>query len=507
MNQATHNTGNGGYGQPLRQLDKIAPGETASSLSDVKKSLVTFQTAEGLEMQGVPAHVTRYVVAFELYNPNVVPRLSEVLNEFKIILQDRTIYSGRSVVRNVVDVGSAVVCEVTLDETHWMEVEAGLNMTHNGQLVKEFNTFLNEWQKFYKVRSEFKVVIADMQTFLTDLRLWLDQVELQIRASPSAAWAQLERRVIDSLAEPAIRGIDAFIDRFEAIAAGLEVELQPAHRAYLRRQLHPLVLSSPFAYRAFHKPLGYAGDYQLVDMMVRAPYEGGTLFAKIMNVWLLGQLPSQAHRNRVAYLERKLLEETARVNGQGRTARIFNLGCGPAAEVQRFFAEERISERADLTLLDFNQETLQHLHKALREIEHKLSRRLSVRLVKKSVYQILREAGRTARRGSENQYDFIYCAGLFDYLSDNVCKQLMNIFYEMLGPGGLLLATNVNDALNISRPFRYSMEYILDWHLIYRSRNRVAALAPEGAVADDVVVKAEDTGTNVFLEVRKPSHA
>ncbi len=507
MNQATNSDGNGKNGQQLRQIEKLAPDETASSLTDVKESLVTFQTAEGPELHGVPTRVTRYTVVFELYNPSVTPRLSEVLGEFKIVLQDRTIYSGRSVVRSVVNVGSTVVCEVTLNEAHWMDVQAGLNMAHNGQLVKEFNTFLNEWQKIYKVLPEFKVVVADMQTFLTDLRLWLDQVELQIRASPSVAWAQLERRVIDGLAEPAIRGIDAFIDRFETIAAGLDAELQPAHRAYLRRQLHPLVLSSPFAYRAFHKPLGYAGDYQVVDMMVRPPYEGGTLFAKIINVWLLGQLPSQAHRNRVAYLERKLVEETARVRAQGRTARIFNLGCGPAAEIQRFFVEQRISEDADLTLLDFNQETIQNLQKALKEIEHKLCRRFSVHLVKKSVHQILKEAGRTARHRPEDQYDFIYCAGLFDYLSDSVCKLLMNIFYQMLGPGGLLLVTNVNDALNTSRPFRYSMEYILDWHLIYRSRNRVAALVPEGVAADDVAVKADDTGTNVFLEVRKPNDA
>jgi extracellular factor (EF) 3-hydroxypalmitic acid methyl ester biosynthesis protein len=160
-----------------------------------------------------------------------------------------------------------------------------------------------------------------------------------------------------------------------------------------------------------------------------------------------------------------------------------------------------------LTLLDFNQETLQYLQKALKEIEHKLGRRCSIRFVKKSVRQILREAGRTAQRAPGDYYDFMYCAGLFDYLSDNVCKQLMNIFYEMLAPGGLLLATCVNDALNASRPFSCSMEYLLDWHLIYRRRNQVAALAPDGAAADDVAVSAEGTGTNLFLEVRKPNHA
>ena len=107
----------------------------------------------------------------------------------------------------------------------------------------------------------------------------------------------------------------------------------------------------------------------------------------------------------------------------------------------------------------------------------------------------------------ENQYDFIYCAGLFDYLADRACRRLMNIFYDMLAPGGLLVATNVTDVMNRSRPFRYSMEYLLDWHLIYRDGPRVGALAPDRAPPDSSKVLIEDTGVNVFLEVRKPSDA
>jgi len=127
--------------------------------------------------------------------------------------------------------------------------------------------------------------------------------------------------------------------------------------------------------------------------------------------------------------------------------------------------------------------------------------------VKKSVNQILKERGKIARQKPAEQYDYIYCAGLFDYLSDSVCKQLMNIFYDMLAPGGLLLATNATDALNASRPFRYSMEYILDWHLIYRNKNQFAAVAPDLAGKDDTTISAEATGANLFLEVRKPKNA
>src|SRR5207249_3661845 len=124
--------------------------------------------------------------------------------------------------------------------------------------------------------------------------------------------------------------------------------------------------------------------------------------------------------------------------------------------------------KARFTLLDFNEETLEHLRGRLAELRGRHDRGTPVQLIKKSVHQILKEGGKSVPRAADNQFDLVYCAGLFDYLSNQVCKRLMNIFYDLVAPGGLLLATNVSDALNSSRPFRYSMEYILDWHLIYR---------------------------------------
>ena len=414
------------------------------------------------------------MVVFELYNPSALPRLSEALENFNIIFQERTIYSGRAVIRNVLDAGNKVVCEATLNEPDWTDVDLSLLEKCDGRIAEKFKTFIREWQKIYKVLPEFKVVVADMQTFFHDLRLWLEQVELGIRSVPPPMRAQLEANTVESLARPVVQAIDTLIDRFETIVAKMGEEMHPAHQAHLRRLLHPLVLSSPFAHRAFNKPLGYAGDYQMVDMMIRSPMEGNNLFSKIVNLWLLGQTPAQAHRNRVAHLERRLVEETLRAKSEGRILRVFNLGCGPAAEIQRFFKDQHISKSADLTLTDFNEETLEFLRQKLEAIRHSLNRPVSFRLVKKSVNQILKERGKFGRQKAGERYGYIYCAGLFDYLSDSVCRQLMNVFYEMLEPGGLLLATNATDALNASRPFRYSMEYILDWYLIYRNKAQFA---------------------------------
>ena len=503
MNQITNSNGNGETGQKLRQLKELVQSETVAGPSEVKKSLVTFQTADGLELQGTPGRVTRHAVVFELYNPSVTPQLSEVLSEFKITLHDRTVYTGRAVVRNAVNVGLNVVCEVTLNEAHWMDVDLGVLSRPDGRLENEFKTFLEEWQKLYKVLPEFKIIVADMQTFLADLRLWMEQVELGIRALPTGSRFQLEQKVTDELAQVVIPPVNELFEKFETIAEKIEDDQKPAHECYMRQHLHPLVLGAPFAHRTFYKPLGYAGDYEMVNMIARNGQDGGSLFAKVINCWFLKQPPAAAHRNRLAYLTQCLETETARVSRLGRRTRIFDFACGPAVEVQRFLNGSSLSDQVELTMTDFNRETLEHVRKAVNDIKERPGRKFTVQVQKKTVHQLIKESLKPAVSGDniKREFDFVFCTGLFDYLSDHTCRQMMNIFYDLVTPGGLLVVSNVEP----SNPLRNGMAYLLDWHLIYRTAQELRALKPGRAPEDAIFVRADSTGVNLFLEVRKPT--
>ena len=62
--------------------------------------------------------------------------------------------------------------------------------------------------------------------------------------------------------------------------------------------------------------------------------------------------------------------------------------------------------------------------------------------------------------------DLIYCAGLFDYLSDKICSRLLQLFYNWANAGGLVVATNVTPSNSV----RYFLEHLLEWNLIYRAR-------------------------------------
>jgi extracellular factor (EF) 3-hydroxypalmitic acid methyl ester biosynthesis protein len=470
---------------------------------EIKDSLVVCRNSQGLEIRGSLLRLTRFAVVFEIYSPTIVLRLSEVLSEFQIIVQDRRLYSGRAVIGNLVNAGPTTVCEATLDESSWTDVEIAAAHAGNGALREQFESFMHEWQKLYQVRADYKLLVADMQSFFMDLRLWLDQVELGIRSSPSADRLQLERELAEAAAQPVIGPLNILFEKFEPIASRLDEELKPAHRSYMRRQLHSWVLCAPFAHRAFYKPLGYAGDYELVNMMARNAPEGASLFAKVVNTWFVRESPAQAHRNRIRYLLDQLTRETRRTTAAGRDARIFSVACGPAQEVQEFLAEQPMSSRASVTLLDFNEETLQYARAALNNRKARHGRGTLLHFIKKSVQSILKESGRTVERPPQDQYDLVYCAGLFDYLSDQVCQRLLNIMYSWLAPGGLLIATNVEPA----NPARHGMEHLLDWHLVYRSASQLAALRPQGTDADSAFVRCDDSGVNVFLEVRKLRHA
>lgn len=464
-------------------------------------SFIICRNSQGVEVRGTLHRLTRYLGVFEVYNPYSIVQLSEVLNDFRIMMNDRVVYSGRAVIANLVNTGIMLICEASLTDEGWIDIDILSPAQNKNRLLEDFAEFLRETEKNYTVSPDFKLVVADMHTLLSDLRRWMEQVELGVRSLPSGDRIQAERETIKKLEEPILPAVTPLLERFEGTASSIPPELQPVHRSYIKRQLHPLVLCSPFIYRTYQKPLGYAGDYEMVSMMLRDPYEGSSMFAKVLNRLFLDTAPVVAHRNRIIYLKQRLHEETERLAQQGKVARIFNLGCGPAQEIQNFLIDDPLCDNADFLLLDFNDETITNTSRELEALRTRHRRRTGIKLEKRSVHQILKESTRTGAGFEPAGYDIVYCAGLFDYLSDRICRRLLEVFYDLVAPGGLLIATNVDS----SNPSRNWMEYVLEWHLVYRDKEGFTKIAPDKAPLDAINVKADETGVNIFLEVRKPT--
>lgn len=443
--------------------------------------------------------VHRYSVSFEICNSFCSLQLSEVLRNFSIHMNGHLVYVGEAVVSSIVNTGAALVCEATLS-SGWKEVDF-LAGAKRGALVNQFDGFVNDWKRAHHVSADFKLNVADMQNMMMGLRRWLEQIELGIQSTNINDKVALERSVVSEVEGRMMDELNPQMANFEASTRNVSAKDQPAHKRYVRRQMHPLMLCSPFAHRAYTKPLGYAGDYETVNMMLRDPFEGDSLFAKVINSVFLSFEPVKAHRNRIDYLHGTLKREALRANQSGRRLKVLNLGCGSAHEIQRFLSNDAISDCCDFTLLDFNKETTDYAKSVLFGLKNKHGRKAQIKILQRSVHQLLKQARTGGGELEWESYDLVYCAGLFDYLSQKVCKKLVSVFAKLLRPQGLSIVTNVSS----TNPCIGWMEYVVEWNLVYRSDWEMLDLIPLDGTVMETQLKREATGVNLFLEIRKVS--
>jgi len=261
----------------------------------------------------------------------------------------------------------------------------------------------------------------------------------------------------------------------------------PAYaRSCLSHPLCSLLYQDPFTYRAFAKPRGYAGDAVMMDYIyglgeaAQAARDATPLGRAIFQY--LGTRPSAKG---VRYRRRLIAGLIDRVMERGASS-VLALAAGHLREVE-LSAAAQTGELQEFVAFDQDEASLSVV---AREYAH-----LGVRTVPGSVRHIL------AGIANLGQYDFVYAAGLFDYLNGPTAAALTCRMFEMTRPGGLMLIPNFRAGVRDSG----YMEAFMDWHLIYRNHADMQALAaalPPSAVADwRIFDDSEDAIT--FLLVSK----
>jgi len=128
---------------------------------------------------------------------------------------------------------------------------------------------------------------------------------------------------------------------------------------------------------------------------------------------------------------------------------------------------------------------------SLQVIEHDYAH-LGIRTMPGSVRQIL------SGKLNPGQFDFVYAAGLYDYLNAPVASALTRRIFDITRPGGQILIPNFATG---HRDSGY-MESFMDWHLIYRNHDEMAGLAaalPINALADWHIFDDDDHAITYLL--------
>jgi SAM-dependent methyltransferase len=224
-------------------------------------------------------------------------------------------------------------------------------------------------------------------------------------------------------------------------------------------QEHPILKylhEDAFTRRAFRKPRGYAGDAVLMDMVYGTG--DGELVAKSSElgkrIYAFATTAPifTATRDRVARLAQSIDEVCA----ENPSAHILSVACGHMREAAISDAVKQ-NRFGRLVGLDQDKRSLRVIERGHPNIER----------VAASISELMDSSVQPG------QFDFIYSAGLYDYLDDEIGRRLLHSLAGIIKPGGRIFIANFLPNLS---SIGY-MEAAMDWWMVYRPVEQFHALA------------------------------
>jgi extracellular factor (EF) 3-hydroxypalmitic acid methyl ester biosynthesis protein len=341
---------------------------------------------------------------------------------------------------------------------------------------------------------DFSAWLAALAAYLRDLKLLLDQHDARLAGLDLWSREYARGLLVSEIAPLVIERLNCEREELGQRVAGFSEEEHLTHRALYRAEILQYFAHSPFMKRAFDKPLGYAGDYEMMNMLYRDHAEGASTFGRVLNLYVTQEPAAKANINRIELLGTRIRHAIQR--RQGERARVLSVGCGPAHEIAGLLEQSpQLAPLLDVVLIDQEPRVIEFGERSLAPRASRLGARVT--FMRESVRNIL---GAEQLSESLGLYDLVYSAGLFDYLNPKTFRALLGALYQCTVAGGELAVGNVAS----HNPTRWWMDYALDWQLHHRSREELLELADDlSPKPGEVEVDSEPLGVNLFLAIRK----
>lgn len=239
---------------------------------------------------------------------------------------------------------------------------------------------------------------------------------------------------------------------------------------------------SPIHHRARMKPLGYAGDYLLIDWIYTNKTASSGLGKRLDKVFQSYEA-AEAVRNRKKYFIKKCLEL---VKTKKRHVNVLNLGCGPCRDVLETYQASKNGKNLHFHCVDQEPKAIAYAKKLL---SHEPMQN-NIQLDCTNIFHL----------NTTLKYDLIWIAGLFDYLEDRVAILLLKKIWRYLKKDGHIIFGNFSPA----NPTRKGMEAGCAWYLIHRTAQDLAKLCTDSKIPfQEIDIESEPLGINLFCSIKK----
>lgn len=349
-------------------------------------------------------------------------------------------------------------------------------------------------------QEHFKALVAELRLFLEDAAQSFAALEAALPWHVVHGDQESPARevLIERIRTGFVADVVNASNEIDSALRGAPKEAREPLRAFSLRQLDTMLMLSPWMHRARHKPLGYPGDFEIMNGLYGRHFSGPTLFAKAMNLAFVMTPAAQAVRNRKDLIKARLeavLDEHA---AKAEPLRILSVAAGPAEEVFGLLEERpRIDVPLEVVLFDQDRSALAFSYARLsRLVAARWQGRVRIVHLHDSITRLLRGSTQLAATGG---FHAVYACGLFDYLQPHTWVSLCRTLFETVAPGGTLYLGNMVP----SCPTRWLMEFHLDWYLEYRERVELLELARKAVPGAASTILEEPSGVNPFVALTR----
>ena len=230
---------------------------------------------------------------------------------------------------------------------------------------------------------------------------------------------------------------------------------------------------------ALLKKYGYAGDFMMIDKI----YTGNTSGDKFFRSWdqyFNNHAAPKAVRNRKLYFKQLVLQKLQ----ENKSVKLLNVASGPARDLLELYTEKPAVTKLETLCIEMDSHAIAYAEELTR------AHASDIRFINKNIFKF----------DTEEKFDLIWSAGLFDYFDNKAFVYVLNKFKNWVTVPGEIVIGNFNESHNPSREY---MELFGEWYLHHRSANELKTLAIEaGFDESQLTVGTEAENVNLFLHIK-----
>lgn len=240
------------------------------------------------------------------------------------------------------------------------------------------------------------------------------------------------------------------------------------------------------------KPLGYAGDFKIIDDIYRNN-PATTGLTRLWDNWFLQLSGSRSVRERKEDFKKLILDFAQ--SRRNKDIRIMNLACGPAREIKELLEADKdgLFSKTTFDCYDFEMKAIGYAGGVLGGFNN-------VNFFQKNAIRLALE--KEIEKDISYKYDLIYSTGLFDYLDERVAARLVSNLKKILKKDGIMIIANARD--KYSNSSAAWMEWVVEWYLIYRTEDEFKRIfLNAGILDDDLQIIAQKGGVMQYCLVKQ----